>query len=209
MLLDLYRQMKLIRVFEEEASRQYMQGNIRGFLHLYIGEEAIAVGSIAALTPDDYVDFVGADVVRGYLMFIGPWDQGGEWVDKGINGIIRWYNRLWDLINRDESELSSQLLPLNTVKRTNHLLHRTIKKVYQDLDGFHFNTTLATLMEFTNHLSRAWDDRVVDSKTWTEAIKTLLLLLAPTAPHMTEELWNLKGYPYSIHSQVFPKWDEH
>ena len=63
-------------------------------------------------------------------------------------------------------------------------------------------------MELTNYLSKVWEAGSVDSATWREAIKTLLLLLAPSAPHLTEELWSRKGYPYSIHNQSFPKWDE-
>ena len=73
------------------------------------------------------------------------------------------------------------------------MLHKTVKKVYQDLDRFHFNTALASLMEFTNHLARAWDEGAVDSETWNESIRALLLMLAPTAPHLAEELWAAQG----------------
>ena len=88
------------------------------------------------------------------------------------------------------------------------MLHKTVKKVYQDLDRFHFNTALAALMEFTNHLARAWDEGAVDSETWNESIRALLLMLAPTAPHLAEELWAARGCEYSIHNQPFPTWDE-
>ena len=188
--------------FDEPFVKLYNQGTIIS------DKQKMSKSRGNVITPDEYVNSVGADVVRGYLMFIGPWDQGGEWVDQGINGIIRWYNRLWDLVIRDDAGLDGGSVSEDAVKRTKHLLHRTIKKVYHDLDEFRFNTALAALMEFTNHLSRVWEERSVDSGTWTEAIKTLLLLLAPTAPHVTEELWALKGYPYSIHNQTFPEWDE-
>ena len=94
-----------------------------------------------------------------------------------------------------------------------HITHKTIKKVTNDLERFHFNTMLATLMEFTNHLvmlrnSVVHEAKFVDPAAWGEAINTLLLLLAPTAPHLAEELWTRIGHTYSIHNQPFPKWDE-
>ncbi|MFQ5872276.1 MAG: class I tRNA ligase family protein, partial [Dehalococcoidia bacterium] len=160
------------------------------------------------ITPDPYVETFGADVVRAYLMFVGPWDQGGEWSDTGLNGIIRWYDRLWDLVVTDEGELDRRPTDDAVVKQTLHMVHKTIKKVAGDLEQFRFNTMLATLMELTNYLAKVWEAGSVGSVTWRDAIKTLLLLLAPTAPHLTEELWSKKGYPYSIHSQSFPQWDE-
>ena len=101
-----------------------------------------------------------------------------------------------------------ELGPGKSSKQTIHMLHKTTKKVYQDLDRFHFNTALASLMEFTNHLARALDEGSVDGETWKESIRALLLMLAPTAPHLAEELWAAKGYEYSIHNQPFPQWDE-
>ena len=184
--------------FDEPFVRLYNQGIIIS------DRQKMSKSRGNVITPDEYVDTVGADVVRGYLMFIGPWDQGGEWVDQGINGIVRWYNRVWDLVERYEPELG----PGKSSKQTIHMLHKTTKKVYQDLDRFHFNTALASLMEFTNHLARALDEGSVDGETWRESIRALLLMLAPTAPHLTEELWAAKGYEYSIHNQPFPQWDD-
>ena len=184
--------------FDEPFVRLYNQGIIIS------DRQKMSKSRGNVITPDEYVDTVGADVVRGYLMFIGPWDQGGEWVDQGINGIVRWYNRVWDLVERYEPELG----PGKSSKQTIHMLHKTTKKVYQDLDRFHFNTALASLMEFTNHLARALEEGSVDGETWRESIRALLLMLAPTAPHLAEELWAAKGYEYSIHNQPFPQWDD-
>ena len=184
--------------FDEPFVRLYNQGIIIS------DRQKMSKSRGNVITPDEYVDTVGADVVRGYLMFIGPWDQGGEWVDQGINGIVRWYNRVWDLAERDDPELGQG----KSSKQTIHMLHKTTRKVHQDLDRFHFNTALASLMEFTNHLARALDEGSVDMETWRESIRALLLMLAPTAPHLSEELWAAKGYEYSIHNQSFPQWDE-
>lgn len=159
------------------------------------------------VTPEDYVSLLGADAVRAYLMFIGPWSQGGEWSDNGINGISRWLNRVWNLVTAEEpafpgSADSSATLELRRV------MHKTIKKVGEDLDQFRFNTMIAALMEFTNYLSAVREARAVTRSSWQEAVTTLLLLMAPSTPHLAEELWQRMGHPYSIHQQSFPSWDE-
>jgi len=89
-----------------------------------------------------------------------------------------------------------------------HLTHKTIKKASEDLEKFRFNTMIAALMEFTNYLAKVKEERSVANSTWKETIDTLLLLLAPSVPHIAEELWERTGHPYSIHNQSFPFWDE-
>ncbi|MBM3925675.1 MAG: leucine--tRNA ligase [SAR202 cluster bacterium] len=155
------------------------------------------------IAPDDYVSSLGADVVRAYLMFIGPWDQGGDWTDTGINGSARWLNRVWELAQRNLSDLPTQ----NDDTPTRRFLHQTIQKVHDDLDKFKFNTAIASLMEFGNHLSKAWEEKSVSGPMWHEAIKNMLLMMAPMTPHIAEELWERAGHPYSIHNKPFPKWD--
>ncbi len=160
------------------------------------------------ITPDPYVQDLGADVVRTYLMFLGPWDQGGDWSDSGINGMARWINRVWDLAQRDASTLDSQPADEEAVRTLIRTTHKTVKKVVGDLERFKFNTALAAMMEMTNHMSRAWDEGGLDSGSWSDAMEKLLLLLAPIAPHVTEELWERMGRPFSIHNQLLPSWDE-
>jgi leucyl-tRNA synthetase len=104
--------------------------------------------------------------------------------------------------------LSEQPLDEGTVREVCHITHKTIKKVTEDLERFRFNTMLALLMEFTNYLARVWEKGLVNNSAWQEAIDTLLLLLAPTAPHLAEELWTRTGHPYSVHQQSFPIWRE-
>jgi len=153
------------------------------------------------VSPDDLVASYGADAVRAYLMFIGPWEQGGEWNDNGLVGISRWLNRVWNLVLeqaaiKDEKDLRRQT-------------HKTIKKVHEDLDQLKFNTMLAALMEFTNYLAKVKEVSAVSGNTaWQEAIESLVLLLAPTAPHLAEELWEGTEHPYSIHNQSFPAWQD-
>ena len=186
--------------FDEPFLRLFNQGTI------IAGGSKMSKSRGNVISPDAYVEVFGADVVRAYLMFLGPWDQGGDWTDTGINGISRWTNRLWDLFQRDPSELPNAVNDSDAAD-TRRKLHQTIEKVYTELDRFKFNTSIATLMEFTNHLSQAWNSNSVDPDLWRECTENFLLLLAPFVPHLAEELWERNGHPYSIHNQSFPKWD--
>ena len=188
---------------DEPFLRLFNQGVILGSDH-----EKMSKSRGNVVNPDDVVGQVGADAVRCFLMFIGPWDRGGPWSDEGINGIVRWLNRVWSLAENDADSLDAQPTIDAAVRDTKRILHQTIRKCYDDLDKFKFNTTIASLMELVNHLSQAWNDQSVDSATWRECIEKFLLMLAPIAPHVAEELWERRGYAYSIHQQAFPAWSD-
>jgi leucyl-tRNA synthetase len=161
------------------------------------------------VTPDEYVSELGADTVRAYLMFIGPWEQGGEWNDSGISGVSRWLNRVWNLVTGEyEQKAGKQATTGEAGRELSRLTHQTIRKVTEDMERLRFNTMLAALMEFTNYLTDVREEGTISPSQWEEAIDTLLLLLAPTAPHLAEELWQQKGHSYSIHNQSWPRWDE-
>ncbi|MBF8267840.1 MAG: leucyl-tRNA synthetase [Dehalococcoidia bacterium] len=187
--------------FDEPFLRLYNQGTIIAERH----KMSKSRGNV--VTPDPYVEELGADVVRTYLMFLGPWDQGGEWSDAGINGMARWLNRVWDLTHRDAAALSQRPTDAEATRSLVRITHKTVRKVEEDMERFKFNTALAAMMELTNHMGRAWDEGGVEPVAWGDAIDKLLLLLAPIAPHVTEELWERTGHAYSIHSQSLPTWD--
>jgi leucyl-tRNA synthetase len=146
------------------------------------------------VNPDEYVDQYGADTLRMYLMFLGPFDQGGDWSDRGIGGINRFLVRLWDLVERHKLELRSDAAPQEEQKR----LHRTVQKVSEDLRNLKYNTAIASLMEYFNSLHQR-------PQLCEEEVTSLLLMLAPLAPFITEELWERLGKPYSIHRHRFPQ----
>ncbi len=185
--------------FDEPFLRLFNQG------HIIAEKQKMSKSRGNVISPDLYVSKVGADVVRSYLMFLGPWDQGGEWSDSGINGMARWMNRVWDLANRDSNICDNFPFDESIVRDLQRLMHKTISRVTNDIERFKFNTALAALMEYTNGLNQTWDNGGIDSKTWNDAIKTMLLLLAPMSPYITEELWELTGQKYSIHNQTWPK----
>ena len=185
--------------FDEPFIRLFNQGTIV----YHGGKMSKTKGNV--ISPDEYVAELGADAVRGYLMFIGPWELGGEWDDRGIVGVSRWLNRVWSLVTTD---YDSDVVDPQAEKEFLHLTHKTIKKVTADLEKFRFNTMLASLMEFSNYLSKINESRTVSNSLWPEAIRYFLLLLAPSAPHLAEELWERTGCPYSIHNQPWPEYDE-
>ena len=186
--------------FDEPFLRLFNQGVILGEDH-----EKMSKSRGNVVNPDEVVGDLGADAVRCFLMFIGPWDQGGPWSDVGINGVARWLNRVWDIAQRDPDNLNpSKEEPEETLRE----LHQTIRKCHDDLDRFKFNTAIASLMEFSNHLNKIWAESSVDKSTWNECIEKFLLLLAPIAPHISEELWEITGHNYSIHNQGYPVWDD-
>ncbi len=162
------------------------------------------------ITPDTYVSELGADAVRTYFMFLGPWEQGGPWDDSGISGISRWLNRVWNL-TLEGYKYPGQATPATreeAERALSRVTHQTIRRVTRDLERLRFNTMVAALMEFTNYLTRVRETGAVDDSNWNESIDTLLLLLAPAAPHIAEELWQRTGHEYSIHNQSWPDWDE-
>lgn len=194
--------------FSEPMDALFNQGIILGE-----DREKMSKSRGNVVAPDDLVQDYGADTVRGYLMFGFRWDQGGPWDSKGILGVQRFLERVWDLVTgeakkksggKEEEPSAAQLRDLRRKQ------HQAIRRVTRDMEDFSFNTMVAGLMEYTNALTaaRMANPALVDHPAWQEAIRTLVLLLAPGFPHIAEELWAQIGQPYSVHQQSWPEWDE-
>jgi leucyl-tRNA synthetase len=183
--------------FGEPFLRLFNQGEITS------GHQKMSKSRGNVVNPDDYVASLGADTFRGYLMFIGPWDQGGEWDDSGISGMSRWLKRVWNLV-------TDEYMPQDSSGDDDlvRLTHQTIKRVTEDIEKLRFNIMVAALMEFTNYLGKVRESGSVSAPVWADAVRTLLLLLSPAAPHIAEELWQQTGREYSIHNQTWPVWDK-
>ena len=163
-------------------------------------------GNVVA--PDDHVARWGADTFRAYLMYLGPWDQGGPFNTEGIAGPGRWIGRVWNLVLDHWNAGTAAPAGAAAARALERLTHRTIKKVDEDIRDFRFNTMLAALMEFTNQLARPESLALKGSAVWKHALESLILLMAPSTPHVAEELWERTGHGYSVHQQSFPTFDE-
>jgi leucyl-tRNA synthetase len=171
--------------------------------------------------PDELVARYGADTVRLFLMFMGPWDQGGPWSQTGIGGVARFLNRVWTLVldphGRDPGAAEAGSLPAGedpaaAEKAIRGAAHRTLAAVTADYESFRFNVMVAKLMELVNALFRYRGTEVAGGAAWDEAVRLLLLVLAPAAPHLTEELWARRlaaaGAAWSsIHAERWPEVD--
>jgi leucyl-tRNA synthetase len=148
------------------------------------------------VNPDEYLEEFGADTFRTYLMFLGPYQEGGDFRDAGINGVRRFYDRLW----RYGTQTAFSDAPV-TDRRLLALLHRKTKDVTQDLEALQYNTAIARLMELLNGLQ----DHASHHR---EAFRRLLQLASPFAPFIAQELWSRLGEEGLICDAPWPAWDE-
>ena len=174
--------------FEEFADKRIQHGVILGPDGYRMSKSR---GNV--VNPDDVVAEYGADAVRLYLAFMMPFEATAPWNTSAISGVYRFLKRVWELEN-NRADVSPD-------KSDQIFMHKTIKKVGEDMDQIKFNTAVAALMEWLNHLGRK-------ESVSHEEYRTMLLLLAPLAPHMTDELWERIGEKGSIHEQGWPAFDE-
>jgi leucyl-tRNA synthetase len=157
------------------------------------------------VSPDDLVSAYGADTVRAYLMFFARWDMGAPWNSKGIDGSARWIRRVWTTLV--EPAAGGHAAPA-VIRGLRRKVHQTVRSVTRDFEQFEFNTIISALMELMNVMVDAKTQGAFGTPAWKEAEEIYLKLLAPVAPHITEELWQRLGYTYSIHTQPWPQVDE-
>lgn len=147
------------------------------------------------VVPDEYIAKWGADTFRMYLMFLGPYQEGGDFRDEGIAGIRRFLDKVWGLVKtarREEDEIDRGVVGK---------LHRTIRKVTEDIEELRYNTAIAALMEYVNTLR----ERGVCAASLVEP---LVIMLSPFAPHFAEECWEILGHDQSVFEASWPGWDE-
>jgi leucyl-tRNA synthetase len=161
------------------------------------------------ISPDEYIEEYGSDVFRLYLAFGFAYTEGGPWSDEGIKAISRFIGRVERLVesfSSDSDKTGSDLYGPNE-KELAFVRNTAIKSVTEDAGRFQFNTSIARLMELVNALYKydALDNK--NRKYFEETLRDLLIMLAPFAPHFTEEMWERMGYPYSIFNQSWPSYD--
>ncbi len=146
------------------------------------------------INPDDIIAEFGADSMRMYEMFIGPLEVSKPWSTSGISGVYRFLDRIWRLF---EKEITRETPP----EILNRTLHKTIKKVTEDTGSLAFNTAIAQMMICVNEMFKA-------EKLYREIIEPFVLILAPYAPHIAEELWEILGNAPSVSEKPWPVWEE-
>jgi len=161
------------------------------------GGEKMSKSRGNVINPDEVVKEYGADTLRVYEMFMGPFDQAIPWDTKGVVGVRRFLDKVWNLFTKDQTPSSQQ-------KNDNEieiLLNKTIKKVSEDIEAMRFNTAVSALMILVNKL--------LDQKQGQqEILEKFLVLLSPFAPHIAEELWQQRGHSKSIATETWPAVDQ-
>ena len=170
--------------------------------HLEVQRMSKSKGNV--VSPDELVERYGADTVRAYLMFAFDWEKGGPWDSQGVMGVVRWISEVWDVVVAGPPEGAGDPKRNRELERK---VHQANQRVSESIEKFSFNTAVAALMTLRNDLRAALREGGLGADTWSEAVRTLLLLMAPIAPHVTEELWSRLGLPFSIHQQAWPAVD--
>ncbi|MFD1671205.1 leucine--tRNA ligase [Agrilactobacillus yilanensis] len=179
----------------EPFQKLYNQGMILGGNH-----EKMSKSKGNVVNPDDVVEQYGADTLRLYEMFMGPLDAAIPWSEDGLFGARKFLDRVWRLIVDDEGKLRDHVTTENDGTLTT-IYHQTVKKVTTDYDNLHFNTAISQMMVFVNDASKA-DALPVDY------MEGLVKLLAPIAPHMMEEIWQILGHDQTLSYEPWPTYDE-
>jgi leucyl-tRNA synthetase len=154
------------------------------------------------VNPETIIKDYGADALRLYLMFLGPLEAMKPWNTKGIEGIARFLRKVWRLVIADDGTRQTKIGATEQLdSTTERTLHATIKKVTEDYEALGFNTAISQMMICVNQLGKA-------NALTLEAVESFIQLLAPLAPHITEELWMLLGHTGSIVDAGWPEYDE-
>ncbi|HEY8339266.1 MAG TPA: class I tRNA ligase family protein, partial [Egibacteraceae bacterium] len=155
--------------------------------------------------PKEIIDEYGADTLRATMLFAGPIEDDIDWADVSPAGVYRWLSRLARLVD-EHVDAGSE--PAGDGGALRVLTHKTIKGVTEDFEAFKYNTAIAKLMTLANEASAAMREHGLRGPVLQEALGALLLMLAPIAPHIAEELWHRLGHDESIHVQSWPTYDE-
>ena len=150
------------------------------------------------VNPDKICADYGADSLRMFEMFLGPLEQSKPWKTSGITGVVSFLRKLWKLYHTDRTfDVSDEAATKDELKT----LHKTIKKVEEDIENFSFNTSVSNFMIAVNELTAQKCNK-------REILEPLLVLIEPYAPHIAEELWSKLGHQESISTEPFPMFDE-
>jgi len=188
---------------EEPFQNLFNQGMITRYAESSGRVEKMSKSRGNTVSPDELIDSMGADTERVYTLFLGPPEDEVEWNDEAVAGAYRFLNRLWRVAER-VSEAPYTAPADAALERERHV---AIQRVTRDLERFKFNTAVAALMELLNAASRALEEKTASKICCEQTLDTLLQLLHPIAPHVTEELWERRGHAESLLETTWPEHD--
>ncbi len=162
--------------------------------------EKMSKSKFNVVNPDEVIDIYGADAMRLYEMFMGPLDVAKPWQMSDVAGVSRFLQRVWRIVVSDQDLANPEICDTEPTPDISRLMHKTIRSIGEDIEALHFNTAISKLMAFSNAL-------VSLEKKPRPAVEALILLLAPFAPHIAEELWSILGHEKSIAHAVWPSFD--
>ncbi|MFY9825066.1 MAG: leucine--tRNA ligase [Thermoanaerobaculia bacterium] len=189
---------------EEPFQNLFNQGMITRYSEKSGRIEKMSKSKGNAVSPDELIDEMGADTERVYTLFIGPPEKEAEWSDEAVSGAWRFLQRVWRMLERLPE--APPTAPSDADLERDR--HATIQRVTHSLQRFSFNTAVAALMELSNSLSKALEEKTASRLRCEETFDTLVQLLHPLAPHLTEELWERRGYTESLLETSWPEYDE-
>ncbi len=179
--------------FDEPFQKLFNQGMITGKNGIKMSKSK---GNV--ISPDDLVRDYGCDALRIYELFVGPPELDSEWDDRGIDGVYRFITRFWNLV------MSQKDADVKETKELVKIRHRLVYDITTRLESFSLNTVISGFMEYNNKLIEMSKQGGVDKKT----LETYVVLLAPFAPHLSEELWSELGHTDSVFHETWPSYDE-
>jgi leucyl-tRNA synthetase len=188
---------------EEPFSNLFNQGMITRFAERTGRIEKMSKSKGNTVSPDPLIEEMGADTERVYTLFLGPPEDEVEWNDEAVSGAWRFLQRIWRVADRIPD--APPTAPADD--ELERLRHETIERVTRDFERFKFNTAIAALMELSNALVRAVEEKRASRLCCENALDTLLMLLHPMAPHVTEELWERRGHLESLLDSDWPRAD--
>ncbi|MGL4553734.1 MAG: leucine--tRNA ligase, partial [Gemmataceae bacterium] len=198
-------ELTLVKLDDEKVEKAGSQFVVKGEPEIRVDARAYKMSKSRGnvINPETVIDQYGADTLRLYEMYMGPLEAAKPWDTRSIEGPYRFLSRVWRLFIDDRTEavkLNDAVQDVTPTPETLRELHRAIQKVTDDLDGMRFNTAIAAMMELTNHLTPL----PVRPRS---VLQTLVLLLAPFAPHLAEELWHALGHPETLAYEPWPAYD--
>jgi len=190
--------------FTEPFTNLFNQGMITHFAEKTGRIEKMSKSKGNTVSPDKLIDEMGADTERVYTLFLGPPEDEVEWNDEAVSGAYRFLQRLWRVAERVPD--APPVAPSDD--ELERLTHATVQRVTRDFDRFKFNTAVAALMELLNALVRAIEDKTASRLCCETTLDSMLQLLHPVAPHVTEELWERRGHVSTLLESDWPVADE-